>query len=81
MVPGNLPLDDLLRSLWNSTDAQLKAYAENYRFDERVSSPRQEAYENALGVVADFAAWDRWHKDSYLQKAIHRLGVCLASPS
>jgi len=72
MVPGNIPLDDLLRSLWNSTDAQLKAYAENYRFDERVSSPRQEAYENALGAVADFAAWDRWHRNSYLWDAVHR---------
>ena len=73
MVPGNLPLNDLLCSLWNSADAQLKAYAENYRFDERVSSPRQQAYENDLSDFADFVAWNRWHNDSYLQKAIHRL--------
>ncbi len=72
MVPGNLPLNDLLCSLWNSADAQLKAYAENYRFDERVSSPRQQAYEDDLSDFADFVAWDRWHRDVYLWKSIHR---------
>ncbi len=72
MVPGKLALIDLLCSLWNSGDARFKAYAENYRFDERVSSQRQQEYENTLSEVADFAGWDRWHNDSYLQKAIHR---------
>ena len=73
MVPGDLSLNNLLCSLWNSDDAQFKAYAENYRFEERVSSQRQQDYENTLSDVTDFAAWDRWHRNDYLWKAIHRL--------
>jgi hypothetical protein len=72
MVPGNRSLDDLLRSLWQAGSSPLQAYAQNYRCDERASPQRQQAYEAALGEVADFDAWDRWHRDKYLPQAIHR---------
>lgn len=72
MAPGNPSLDDLLRSLWQAGHPPLQAYAHNYRCDERASPQRQQAYETALGEVADFAAWNLWHRNTHLQQAIHR---------
>ncbi|WP_295389483.1 hypothetical protein [uncultured Thiodictyon sp.] len=73
MTPAFKDLEELLRSTCRSGDPNLAAYGENYLFEERVSGPRQGAYESAQqGNSADFAAWDRWHRDQYLPRAIHR---------
>jgi hypothetical protein len=73
VTPAFKDLEELLRSTCRSSDPNLGAYGENYPFEEHVSGLRQAAYESAQqGNSADFAAWDRWHRDQYLPRAIRR---------
>ncbi len=73
MTPAAKDLEDLLCSAATGSDPSWAAYGENYLFEERVSSQRQVDYEMALqGQIPDLDAWDRWHRGTYLPKAIHR---------
>lgn len=73
MIPGNGLLETLLRSMWSASDPDLTAYAQNYLFEERVSTRRQQDYEAALGdMPEDIDSWDRWHRGEYLWRVIHR---------
>lgn len=59
--------------MWGSADPDFRAQAENYLFEERVSSPRQQDYEGSANPgTSTFEAWDRWHRDEYLWKSVHR---------
>jgi len=72
MIPENIALDALLQFMWKAADPDLRAYAANYLFEERVSLARQQSYEHSIDTAgADFGGWDRWHRD-YLWQAIHQ---------
>ena len=73
MTPAQKELEDLLQTACAGSDPSWAAYGENYLFEERVARQRQADYESALGTqAADGAAWDYWHRDQYLPRAIHR---------
>jgi hypothetical protein len=73
LTPAPKDLEDLLRSAATGSDPSWAAYGESYLFEERVSGHRQVDYETALrGQIPDLDAWDRWHRNEYLPKAIHR---------
>lgn len=72
MTPSNLVLAPLLDGLLESDDVVIRARAENFRFDERVSQGRQARYETAHGPVgAHYENWLESHKD-YLETAVYK---------
>jgi len=74
LAPHSEELEDLLKkSSRTGGNPILVAYRHNYLFEERVSRQRQLDYETASqGQASDFDAWDLWHRDRYLPRAIHR---------
>lgn len=72
MTPRLKELKDLLKIGCVGSNPILVAYCHNYLFEERVLHQRQADYEGALqGQASDFEAWDLWHRDRYLPRAIH----------
>lgn len=73
LTPRSKELEDPLKAGCANGDSTLVAYCHNYLFEERVSPQRQAGYEEALqDQASDFNAWDRWHRNQYLPRAIHR---------
>jgi len=72
VTPRLKELKDLLKIGCAGSNPILVAYCHNYLFEERVLHQRQADYEGALqGQASDFEAWDLWHRDRYLPRAIH----------
>jgi len=73
LTPSFKELEDLLKAAMARGDPTLDAYCQNYLLEERVSRGPQADYEGAVnGHASDFNAWDRWHRDQYLPRAIHQ---------
>lgn len=75
MIPHAEELEDLLKGVCANGDPRDVACCRNYLFEERVSDQRQKDYEGLLrdcpkDHAFDFAAWDSWHRDQYLPRAI-----------
>lgn len=59
--------------MWEAVDSRLRALAENFLFEERVSLVRQSEYEGIIKPSpGSFEDWDRHHRDDYLWKKIRR---------
>lgn len=72
MISSNTLLTQLLESLLKHDDIMLRARAENFRFEERVSQTRQISYETKHGPVSsNYEDWLESHKD-YLEDSIYK---------
>jgi hypothetical protein len=72
VTPSNLVLTPVLDSLLKSEDIVLRARAENFRFEERVSRVRQARYETEHSPVGtNYEDWLESHKN-YLESAVYK---------
>jgi hypothetical protein len=72
VTPSNLILPPLLDSLLKSKDIVLRARAENFRFEERVSQARQRGYETEHSPVGgNYEDWLESHKN-YLETSVYK---------
>lgn len=70
--PSHPSLCHLLKDLLESSDVMLRARAENFRFEERVSVARQEQYESNHGPTgATYEHWLESHAD-YLAASVYK---------
>ena len=71
MIPSHPTLRCLLDDLLGSSDVVLRARAENFRFEERVSKERQARYEGEHGPArSSYEDWLESHKD-YLEGLVY----------
>lgn len=71
MTPVHAELGNLLGTLATSRNAREAAIADNYLFEERVSAPRQQDYEDRL--IAPLAAMANWRTQHDKHHVVNRI--------